>query len=45
MVAQIAPPLGNVFVSNLFVDAIIVGLLTYVVMPPATRLVSRWLYP
>ena len=44
MVAQIAPPLGNRFVSNLFVDAIIVGLLTYVVMPRATRLVRRWLY-
>ena len=39
--AQIAPPLGNPFVLNLFVDATIVGLLTYVVMPPVTRLVSR----
>jgi uncharacterized protein len=45
MVAQIAPLLSNPFVSNLFVDATIVGLLTYVVMPPVSRLVSRWLYP
>jgi antibiotic biosynthesis monooxygenase (ABM) superfamily enzyme len=42
--SQIAPPLGNVFVLNLVVDATIVGLLTYVFMPRATRLFSRWLY-
>ena len=44
MAAQVAPTLGNPFVANLFVDATIVGLLTYVFMPRATRLVSRWLY-
>jgi uncharacterized protein len=45
MGAQFVPLLGNRFVSNLVVDATIVGLLTYVFMPPITRLVSRWLYP
>jgi len=42
--SQIAPPLGDVFVLNLVVDATIVGLLTYVFMPRATRLFSKWLY-
>jgi uncharacterized protein len=45
MGAHFAPVLGNLYVSNLLVDATIVLLLTYVFMPPATRLVSRWLYP
>jgi antibiotic biosynthesis monooxygenase (ABM) superfamily enzyme len=44
MMAKVVPPLGNPFVSNLFVDAIIVGLLTYLLMPRATHLVRRWLY-
>jgi antibiotic biosynthesis monooxygenase (ABM) superfamily enzyme len=44
LTAKIAPFLVNPFVANLFVDATIVGLLTYVFMPRATRLVRRWLY-
>jgi antibiotic biosynthesis monooxygenase (ABM) superfamily enzyme len=31
-------------VSDLIIDAIIVGLMIYVVMPPYAQLVSRWLY-
>jgi len=42
--SQIALPLGNAFVFNLVVDATIVGLLTYVFMPRAIRLLSKWLY-
>jgi antibiotic biosynthesis monooxygenase (ABM) superfamily enzyme len=42
--SEVAPPLGNQYVANLAIDATIVALLTYVIMPPVTRLLSRWLY-
>lgn len=35
--------LGNRFVSGFFVSAVIVGLMTYLVMPNATRLLHGWL--
>lgn len=38
------PVLGVPGVSHFIVAAIIVGLMTYVVMPPFARLVSHWLY-
>jgi antibiotic biosynthesis monooxygenase (ABM) superfamily enzyme len=38
------PVLSLPGVGHLIVAAIIVGLMTYVVMPPYARLVSRWLY-
>ncbi|HEX9464332.1 MAG TPA: hypothetical protein VGB82_17170 [Alphaproteobacteria bacterium] len=38
------PLLGEFIVSNLIVAAIIVGLMTYVIMPHYTRLVANWLY-
>lgn len=38
------PLLGELIVSNLIVAAIIVGLMTYVIMPHYTRLVANWLY-
>jgi len=34
----------NLLVTNLIVDAIIVGLLSYVLMPTVTRWLSRWLF-
>lgn len=36
--------LGDTIVSHLFVAAIIVGLMTYVLMPRLTRWLARWLY-
>jgi uncharacterized protein len=38
------PVLAVPGVSDLIIDAIIVGLMIYVVMPPYAQLVSRWLY-
>lgn len=38
------PWLGNVFLEHLLIAAIIVGLMTYVIMPRLTRLAARWLY-
>ena len=38
------PWLGNTFLEHLLVAAIIVGLMTYVIMPRVTRLAARWLY-
>ena len=39
-----APALQHVLVDHLIVAAIIVGLMTYVVMPRYTRLMAKWLY-
>jgi uncharacterized protein len=41
---QSAPALGLPVVSNFVISALIVGLMTYVIMPRYTRLMSRWLY-
>jgi antibiotic biosynthesis monooxygenase (ABM) superfamily enzyme len=41
---QVAPALSLPGVSNLLVSAIIVGLMTYVIMPRYTRLLAGWLY-
>jgi antibiotic biosynthesis monooxygenase (ABM) superfamily enzyme len=41
---QAMPILGRPIVSNVITSAIIVGLMTYVIMPRYTRLVAGWLY-
>jgi len=41
---QAMPVLGLAATSNLLIGAIIVGLMTYVIMPHYTRLMSKWLY-
>jgi antibiotic biosynthesis monooxygenase (ABM) superfamily enzyme len=41
---QTVPFLGLPGVSNLLISAMIVGLLTYVIMPRYTRMVATWLY-
>jgi uncharacterized protein len=41
---QTAPSLGLPGISNLLISAMIVGLLTYVIMPRYTRMVATWLY-
>lgn len=41
---RIAPLLGNGLIAGLLVSAILTALLTFVVMPHYTRLVSKWLY-
>jgi antibiotic biosynthesis monooxygenase (ABM) superfamily enzyme len=41
---QAMPVLGQPVVSNVIISAIIVGLMTYVIMPRYTRLVAGWLY-
>ncbi|MFC5520816.1 antibiotic biosynthesis monooxygenase [Polaromonas jejuensis] len=38
------PWLGNSFLEHLLIAAIIVGLMTYVLMPRVTRLAAQWLY-
>lgn len=38
------PWLGNTVLQHLLVAAVIVGLMTYVLMPRLTRWVARWLY-
>ncbi len=38
------PLLGELIVRHIIVAAIIVGLMTYVIMPHYTRLVASWLY-
>ena len=40
----VAPPLGHPLVARLLAAVILTGLLTFVIMPPYTRLVRRWLY-
>jgi antibiotic biosynthesis monooxygenase (ABM) superfamily enzyme len=41
---RVTPPLTHPLIRGLFVSAVIVGLMTFVVMPRYTRLVKRWLY-
>lgn len=41
---QTVPFLGLPGISNLLISAMIVGLLTYVIMPPYARMVATWLY-
>jgi uncharacterized protein len=41
---QVAPVVGLPVISNFVIAAIIVGLMTYVIMPHYTRLVAAWLY-
>ena len=41
---EAVPVFGALFMRNLVVDAVIVGLITYVIMPRYTRLVAGWLY-
>ena len=43
-VFQTIPFLGLPVISNLIVAGMIVGLVTYVIMPPYTRLIATWLY-
>ena len=41
---RVAPPLTHPLVRGLCIAAVVVGLMTFVVMPRYTRLVQRWLY-
>jgi uncharacterized protein len=41
---RVMPPLTHPLIRGLFIAAVIVGLMTFVVMPRYTRLVKRWLY-
>ena len=41
---QTVPFLGLPGISNLLISAMIVGLLTYVIIPPYARMVATWLY-
>ena len=41
---RVMPPLTHPLIRGLFVAAVVVGLMTFVVMPRYTRLVKRWLY-
>jgi uncharacterized protein len=41
---RIAPSLGGTLISGLLIAAILTALLTFVIMPHYTRLVSKWLY-
>jgi antibiotic biosynthesis monooxygenase (ABM) superfamily enzyme len=41
---RVTPPLTHPLIRGLFIAAVIVGLMTFVVMPRYTRLVKRWLY-
>ena len=41
---RIMPPLTHPLIRGLFIAAVVVGLMTFVVMPRYTRLVKRWLY-
>lgn len=41
---EAAPALGHRLVAALLMAAILTGLLTFVVMPPYTRLMRRWLF-
>jgi antibiotic biosynthesis monooxygenase (ABM) superfamily enzyme len=38
------PALGLPGISNLLISSVIVGLMTYVIMPHYTRLIAKWLY-
>ena len=41
---RVMPPLTHPLIRGLCIAAVIVGLMTFVVMPRYTRLVKRWLY-
>src|SRR5262249_4077778 len=41
---RVPPPLTHPLVRRLSIAAVVVGLMTFVVMPRYTRLVQRWLY-
>jgi antibiotic biosynthesis monooxygenase (ABM) superfamily enzyme len=41
---QAVPVLGLPGISNLLISALIVGLMTYIIMPYYTRLMAEWLY-
>jgi uncharacterized protein len=41
---RVAPSLGGTLISGLLIAAILTALLTFVIMPHYTRLVSKWLY-
>jgi len=41
---KLVPALGNVFISSMLMAMILTGMLTFVIMPPYTRLLKRWLY-
>ena len=41
---RLAPPLTHPLIRQLFIAAVVVGLMTFVVMPFYTRLMKRWLY-
>ena len=38
------PILSSIFLSNLLVASVMVWLMTYAIMPPYTRSISKWLY-
>ena len=41
---RLVPPLTHPLIRGLFIAAVVVGLMIFVVMPRYTRLVKRWLY-
>ena len=41
---RVAPPLTHPLLRGLCISAVVVGVMTFVVMPRYTRLVRRWLY-
>ena len=41
---RVAPPLTHPLLRGLCIAAVVVGVMTFVVMPRYTRLVQRWLY-
>ncbi len=41
---RVAPPLTHPLLRGLCISAVVVGVMTFVVMPRYTRLVQRWLY-
>jgi antibiotic biosynthesis monooxygenase (ABM) superfamily enzyme len=41
---KLVPVLSNAFVAALLMAVILTGMLTFVIMPPYTRLLKRWLY-
>ena len=41
---RIAPSLGHQLISSLLMAAILTALLTFVIMPPYTQLMKRWLF-
>jgi antibiotic biosynthesis monooxygenase (ABM) superfamily enzyme len=41
---RVWPPLAQPLIRGLLVSSVVVGLMTFVVMPRYTRLVQRWLY-